>query len=70
MTVVALLDFLILILFLVEWELVLRPLFGLLYHPQMTDDDCGAVGRMRIGRGNLSTRRKPARATLSTTHPT
>jgi hypothetical protein len=27
----------------------------------MTDDDeCGAVGGMRIGRGNLSTRRKPA----------
>jgi hypothetical protein len=24
------------------------------------DDDCGAVGGMRIGRGNRSTRRKPA----------
>jgi hypothetical protein len=24
------------------------------------DDECGAVGGMRIGRGNHSTRRKPA----------
>jgi hypothetical protein len=24
------------------------------------DDDCGAIGGMRIGRGNRSTRRKPA----------
>jgi hypothetical protein len=24
------------------------------------DDECGAVSGMRIGRGNLSTRRKPA----------
>jgi hypothetical protein len=33
--------------------LVLLPLFGLLYQPQMLrDDDCGAVGGMRIGRGN------------------
>jgi hypothetical protein len=41
--------------------LALRPLFGLLYQPQMIDDDdYGAVGRIRIGRGNRSTRRKPA----------
>jgi hypothetical protein len=35
---------------------------GLLYQPQMidNDDDCGATGGMRIGRGNRSTRRKPA----------
>jgi hypothetical protein len=34
---------------------------GLLYQPQMIDDgDCGAVGGMKIGRGNRSTRRKPA----------
>jgi hypothetical protein len=33
---------------------------GLLYQPRMIDDDCGAVGGMRIGRGNRSTRRKPA----------
>jgi hypothetical protein len=35
-----------------DWaHLVLRPLFGLLYQPQMIDDgDCGAVGGMRIGR--------------------
>jgi hypothetical protein len=33
----------------------------LLYQPQMIDDDVyGAVGGMRIGRGNRSTRRKPA----------
>jgi hypothetical protein len=32
---------------------VLRPLFGLLYQPQMIDEDeCGAVGGMRIGRGS------------------
>jgi hypothetical protein len=36
------------------------PLIGLLYQPQMTDDECGAVAGMRIGRGNRSTRRKPA----------
>jgi hypothetical protein len=34
---------------------------GLLYQPRMIDDDdYGAVGGMRIGRGNRSTRRKPA----------
>jgi hypothetical protein len=33
---------------------------GLLYQPRMIDDDNGAVGGMRIGRGNRSTRRKPA----------
>jgi hypothetical protein len=33
---------------------------GLLYQPRMIDDDDGAVGGMRIGRGNRSTRRKPA----------
>jgi hypothetical protein len=33
----------------------------LLHQPQMIDDvDCGAVGRMKIVRGNRSTRRKPA----------
>jgi hypothetical protein len=33
----------------------------LLYQPQMTDDgDSGAVGGMKIGRGNRRTRRKPA----------
>jgi hypothetical protein len=32
---------------------------GLLYQPQMIDDgDCGAIGGMKIGRGNRSTRRK------------
>jgi hypothetical protein len=33
---------------------------GLLYHPQMIDDECGAIGGMRIGRGNRCTLRKPA----------
>jgi hypothetical protein len=41
-----------------------RPLFGLLYQPRMIDDDCGAVGGMRIARRNGSTRRKPAPVTL------
>jgi hypothetical protein len=37
----------------------------LLYQPQMIDDDdCGAIGGMKIGRGNRSTRRKPAPAPL------
>jgi hypothetical protein len=35
--------------------------WGILYQPQMIDDDddCGAIGGMRIGSGNRSTRRKP-----------
>jgi hypothetical protein len=38
---------------------------GLLYQPQMIDDGgCGAIGGMKIGRGNRSTRRKPAPAPL------
>jgi hypothetical protein len=38
---------------------------GLLYRPQMIDDGgCGAVGGMRIGKGNRSTRRKHAPAPL------
>jgi hypothetical protein len=48
----------------VEWDwvhLLSRPLLGLLYQSQMLDDDeCGAVGGMRIGRGNRSIQRKPA----------
>jgi hypothetical protein len=36
---------------------------GLLYKPQMIDEgDCGTIGGMKIGRGNRSTRRKPAPA--------
>jgi hypothetical protein len=49
--------------FLVGWDwvhLVLRPLLGLLYQPQVINDDCGASGGMPIGRGNRSTRRTPA----------
>jgi hypothetical protein len=30
------------------------------YQPPIIDDDYGAVSEMRIGRGNRSTRRKPA----------
>jgi hypothetical protein len=33
---------------------------GLLYQPQMLDDgECGAIGGMKVGRGNRSTRRRP-----------
>jgi hypothetical protein len=45
----------------VEWDwvhLVRRPLTALLYQPRMIDDECGADGGMRIGRGNQSSRRK------------
>jgi hypothetical protein len=38
---------------------------GLLHQPQMIDDgDCGAIGGMKIGRGNRCTRRKLAPAPL------
>jgi hypothetical protein len=38
---------------------------GLLYQPQMIGDgDCGEIGGMKIGRGNRSTRRKRAPASL------
>jgi hypothetical protein len=38
---------------------------GLSYHPQLIDaGDCGAIGGMKIGRRNRSTRRKPAPAPL------
>jgi hypothetical protein len=33
-------------------HLVRRPLIGLLYQPRAIYDECGAVGGMRIGRGN------------------
>jgi hypothetical protein len=39
---------------------VRRQLNCLLYQSRMVDDECGAVGGMRIGRGNRSTWRKPA----------
>jgi hypothetical protein len=45
----------------VGWDhLVRRPLTGLLYQPRMIDDECGAVGGMRIGKENRSILRKPA----------
>jgi hypothetical protein len=45
---------------------------GLLYKPQMIDeDDCEAIGGMKIGRGNRSYSEKTCpSATLSTTNPT
>jgi hypothetical protein len=46
-------------------NLVRQPLTGLLYQPRTIDDECGAVGGMRIGRGNLSTRRKHSPVPLS-----
>jgi hypothetical protein len=43
-----------------DWvHLIRRPLISLLCQPWIIDDECGAVGGMRIGRGNRSTRRKP-----------
>jgi hypothetical protein len=45
-----------------EWDwvhLVRRPLIGLLCQPRMIDG-YGAIGGIRIDRGNRSTRRKPA----------
>jgi hypothetical protein len=42
---------------------------GLLYKPQMIDeDDCGSTGGIKIGRGNRSTRRKPAPAPFCPPH--
>jgi hypothetical protein len=43
-----------------DWvHLIRRPLFGLLYQLWIIDnDECGAVGGMRICKGNRSTRRK------------
>jgi hypothetical protein len=52
----------------VEWNwvrLACRQIFHLIYLPRMTsdddDDERGAVGEMRFGRGNWSTRIKTAR---------
>jgi hypothetical protein len=58
---------LIILLFFFSYEVRLRPLgtTGLLYQHQMIDDDdCGAIGGIRIGRGNRSTRRKPTEVPL------
>jgi hypothetical protein len=44
----------------VGWDSPLAATTGLLYQPQVIDEgDCGAIGGMKIGRGNRSTRRKP-----------
>jgi hypothetical protein len=38
---------------------------GLLYQPRIIGDgDCGEIGGKKIGRGNRSTRKKPALASL------
>jgi hypothetical protein len=53
----------IFLLLLEGWDLVpgTAATSGLLYKPQMIDeDDCGAIGGMKIGRGNRSTQSKPA----------
>jgi hypothetical protein len=44
-------------------HLVRQRLIGLLHQPRMMDE-YGAFGEMRIGRGNRSTRRKPAQIPL------
>jgi hypothetical protein len=57
----------IFLLSLVGWDLrhqVLRPLLAYFTAPDDSDGDCGAIGGMKIGRGNRSTRRKPAPAPL------
>jgi hypothetical protein len=54
-------------LLLVGWDYVpcIAATSGLLYQPQMTrEGDCGAIAGMKIGRGNRSTRRKPAPTAL------
>jgi hypothetical protein len=43
---------------------------ALLYQPRMIGDgDCAEIGGMKIGRGNRSTRRKPAPAPLCPPEP-
>jgi hypothetical protein len=55
-----------------DWvHVIRRPLFGLLCQPRMVDDDeCVAVGGMRIGKENRSIRRKPAPVPISITNYT
>jgi hypothetical protein len=50
------------------FHVVRRPRIGLLYQPRMVDDECGAVGGMKIGRGNRSIQRKPAAVPLCQCH--
>jgi hypothetical protein len=45
-------------------HLVRRPIIDLLCQPRMIDDESGAVGGMRIGKGNRCPRRKPAQMPL------
>jgi hypothetical protein len=41
-------------------HLVLQPLLAYCTSPTIDDTDCGAMGGMKIGRGNRSSQRKPA----------
>jgi hypothetical protein len=51
----------------VGWNSPLNTKLGLFYKPRMMDnDECGAIGDMRIFRRNRSTRRKPAPMPLCT----
>jgi hypothetical protein len=55
--------FMLVCLLLVGWDwvyLVLWPLLAYCTSPRWHDGDCGAIGGMKFGRGNRSTRRKPA----------
>jgi hypothetical protein len=46
-------------------RLATAAIIGVLYQPHIIDDgDCGAVDGMKTGRGNRSTRRRPAPAPL------
>jgi hypothetical protein len=53
-------------------SLIYYDTIGLFYKPQIIDDgDCGAIGGMKICRGNRSTLEKTCPSvTLSTTNPT
>jgi hypothetical protein len=43
-----------------NFNFIIIVITGLLYQPQMIDEgDCGAIGEMKIARGNRSNRRKP-----------
>jgi hypothetical protein len=52
------------------WHVCRLPLFGLLYQLRMINDKCGAVGGMRIGKGNRCTLKTRLNTSLSITNPT
>jgi hypothetical protein len=63
-------ELILLLLFIIFSWVRLRPFgteatTGLLYEPKMMDSgDCGAIGGIKIGRENRSTRREPNRTPL------